>query len=55
LKSATKAEKIAAVKEIAKEEIADAVARNDYKAAKKAKKEAKKALEAEAEADDEME
>jgi len=47
----TKAEKIAAVKAIAREEIADAEANGDYKAAKKAKKEAKKALKAEAEED----
>jgi hypothetical protein len=39
----TKAEKIAAVKAIAREEIADAEANGDYKAAKSNKKEAKKA------------
>jgi len=51
--SAVKAEKVAAVKEIAKKEIADAEAAGDYKAAKKARKEAKKALEAEDAEDDE--
>jgi hypothetical protein len=38
--NAVKSEKVAAVKEIAKKEIADAEAVGDHKAAKKAKKEA---------------